>query len=41
MNDRVLDISRARRELGYAPRVSPQEAIRRTAEWYRNSAVGR
>jgi nucleoside-diphosphate-sugar epimerase len=38
MNDRVLDISRARRELGYAPRVSPQEAIRRTAEWYRNAA---
>jgi nucleoside-diphosphate-sugar epimerase len=38
MNHRVLDISRARRELGYAPRVSPQEAIRRTAEWYRNDA---
>jgi dihydroflavonol-4-reductase len=38
MNDRVLDISRARRELGYAPRVSPQDAIRRTAEWYRTEA---
>jgi nucleoside-diphosphate-sugar epimerase len=38
MKHRVLDISRARRELGYAPRVSPQEAIRRTTEWYRNAA---
>jgi dihydroflavonol-4-reductase len=35
LTDRVLDISRARRELGYAPRVEPSEAIRRTAEWLR------
>jgi len=41
MNDRVLDISRARRELGYAPRVGPQEAIQRTAEWYRGAAHSR
>ena len=36
MSDRVLDISRARQELGYAPRVSVPEAIHRTAEWYRS-----
>ena len=35
LTDRVLDISRARRELGYAPRMEPSEAIRRTAEWLR------
>ena len=38
LTDRVLDISRARRELGYAPRVGPSEAIRRTAEWLRQRA---
>jgi nucleoside-diphosphate-sugar epimerase len=35
MSDRILDISRARDELGYAPRTSLPEAIHRTAEWYR------
>ena len=39
MNDRVMDISRARRELGYAPTISVSEAIRRTAEWYRLGAA--
>jgi nucleoside-diphosphate-sugar epimerase len=39
LTDRVLDISRARRELGYAPRVEPREAIRRTAEWIRQPAT--
>lgn len=33
--DRAFDISRARRELGYAPRVGLREGIRRTADWYR------
>jgi nucleoside-diphosphate-sugar epimerase len=32
-SDRVLDISRARKELGYAPRVTVSEAISRTVEW--------
>jgi len=32
---RAFDISRARRELGYAPRVSLDEGIRRTLAWYR------
>jgi nucleoside-diphosphate-sugar epimerase len=32
---RAFDISRARAELGYAPRVGLQEGIRRTLDWYR------
>jgi nucleoside-diphosphate-sugar epimerase len=32
---RSFDISRARRELGYAPRVGVREGITRTLEWYR------
>jgi nucleoside-diphosphate-sugar epimerase len=32
---RAFDISRARRELGYAPRVGLQDGIRRTLAWYR------
>lgn len=32
---RAFDISRARRELGYAPSVDLREGIRRTLEWYR------
>jgi nucleoside-diphosphate-sugar epimerase len=32
---RSFDISRARRELGYAPRVGVREGIGRTLEWYR------
>jgi nucleoside-diphosphate-sugar epimerase len=39
LTDRVLDITRARRELGYAPRVEPREAIGRTAEWIRQGAT--
>ena len=32
--DRAFDISKAKRELGYAPKVSPREGLRKTAEWY-------
>jgi nucleoside-diphosphate-sugar epimerase len=32
---RAFDISRARAELGYEPRVGVREGIRRTLEWYR------
>jgi nucleoside-diphosphate-sugar epimerase len=35
MGDRGYDVSRARRELGYLPRVSTRDTIRRTAEWFR------
>ena len=34
-HDRAFDITRARTELGYAPKVSLEEGIRRTADWYR------
>ncbi len=33
--NRAFDISKARRELGYAPAVGLDEGLRRTAEWYR------
>jgi len=35
LGDRVFDISRARTELDYAPKVSMREAVRRTAEWFK------
>lgn len=35
IQDRAFDITRARTELGYAPRVSLEEGIRRTADWYK------
>lgn len=35
----TLDISAARRELGYAPRVSIEEGILRFARWYKERAV--
>jgi nucleoside-diphosphate-sugar epimerase len=34
---RAFDISRARAELGYDPRVTLREGIRRTLEWYRRA----
>ena len=36
---RAFDTSRARAELGYAPRVDLQEGIRRTAAWYREQGL--
>lgn len=33
--DRAFDISRAKRELGYRPRVRLEEGLRIAAEWYR------
>jgi nucleoside-diphosphate-sugar epimerase len=32
---RAFDISRARKELGYAPRIGVREGVRRTLKWYR------
>jgi nucleoside-diphosphate-sugar epimerase len=34
---RAFDITRAREELGYAPKVTLREGIRRTLEWYRRA----
>jgi len=36
---RAFDISRARRELGYAPRVDLRTGIGRTAAWYREQGL--
>ena len=35
---RAFDITRARREIGYAPRVPLREGIQRTLDWYREHA---
>jgi len=32
---RAFDIARARREIGYAPRVGIREGVKRTLDWYR------
>lgn len=37
--NRAFSIARARRELGYTPRVSVDEGLRRTGEWYRSEGV--
>jgi nucleoside-diphosphate-sugar epimerase len=34
VKDRAFSIERARRELGYQPRVPLDEGVRRTAAWY-------
>src|SRR5215813_11350456 len=36
----LADISRAEAGLGYKPRVDFEDGLRRTVEWYRESAVG-
>jgi nucleoside-diphosphate-sugar epimerase len=37
-NSRVVDDSRARAELGYAPSVGVREGVARAAQWYRDNA---
>lgn len=39
VKDRAFDISRARRELGYEPKVGLSEGIARTAAWYRERGL--
>jgi nucleoside-diphosphate-sugar epimerase len=36
---RAFDIAKARKILGYVPKVSLEEGIRRTSEWYRNEGL--
>jgi len=36
---RAFDITRARTELGYDPKVSLEDGIHRTAEWYRQQGL--
>lgn len=35
VNNRAFDISKAKKELGYGPKIGFSEGIRRTAEWYK------
>jgi nucleoside-diphosphate-sugar epimerase len=37
--DRVLDLTRAREDLGYVPRVGVREAVQRTVDWYTREGV--
>jgi nucleoside-diphosphate-sugar epimerase len=39
LGDRAIDVSRARRDLGYAPRTDPADSIRRTARWFRERGL--
>jgi nucleoside-diphosphate-sugar epimerase len=39
LGDRVFDISRARRELGYDPKTELQVSIARTARWFRERGL--
>jgi nucleoside-diphosphate-sugar epimerase len=35
------NIDKARRVLGYSPKVAPEEGLRRTVEWYREEILGK
>jgi nucleoside-diphosphate-sugar epimerase len=35
----AYDISKAKRDLGYYPKISLEEGIRRTVEWYRETGL--
>ena len=37
LENRILDISKAQKELGYYPKVSMEEGIRQTVNWYREN----
>ena len=39
MKDRAFDISKARRLLGYAPKIDLKEGFTRTAEWYKEEGL--
>jgi nucleoside-diphosphate-sugar epimerase len=36
---RAFDTTRARTEIGFAPKVDLEEGIRRTARWYKNEGL--
>ena len=36
---RAFDTTRARTELGFAPKVDLEEGIQRTADWYRSEGL--
>ncbi|MFI4860278.1 MAG: NAD-dependent epimerase/dehydratase family protein [Phycisphaerales bacterium JB063] len=38
-NNRSFDISKARERLGYAPKVTMADGLRRTAQWYRDEGM--
>lgn len=38
-SDRRLDLTRAKRELGFEPKIGVREAVRRTVAWYREQGL--
>jgi nucleoside-diphosphate-sugar epimerase len=38
-SDRRLDLTRANHELGYQPKIGVRDAVRRTADWYRQQGL--
>ncbi|MGB3237086.1 MAG: NAD-dependent epimerase/dehydratase family protein [Geitlerinemataceae cyanobacterium] len=39
LKDRAFDISKAKRLLGYQPRISLEEGLQRTADWYKEQGL--
>jgi nucleoside-diphosphate-sugar epimerase len=39
VKDRAFDIGKAKRLLGYRPRIDLRTGIARTAEWYKNQGL--
>jgi nucleoside-diphosphate-sugar epimerase len=37
--DRAFDISKAKRDLGYQPKIDLDEGLRRAYEWYRSEGL--
>ena len=37
--DRAFDISKAKRLLGFEPKVSLKEGLKKTAQWYQNEGL--
>jgi nucleoside-diphosphate-sugar epimerase len=40
IKDSLADIERAKKLLGYEPKVDFREGLRRTVEWYKSGPVG-
>ena len=39
INDRVYDISKAKREIGYKPEVSMEKGIKTVVNWYKRQGL--
>jgi nucleoside-diphosphate-sugar epimerase len=39
ISDKVLSLEKAKRELGYEPKIPIEQGIRETLQWYREQAL--